>query len=232
LSRRSLAHVKAFLSGIYTFARNHGHFDGANPATAVKLPKAKPPEDTHAYSLKEETAMMTAVKSDRGRLAIAIASYTGVDKGELEALRWEDRVNGDFQIRRKIWCGKEKEPKTEKRKAPIPVIPHLAKMLDAHRKRLGASTGWIFPASRGTKPTRMDNLAKREIIPDLKAKGLYWHGWHAFRRGWPPTCASSESRMMSSRESCDTRTSALLRSTMPRRCRLQSEKPCPSLIGA
>jgi hypothetical protein len=32
--------------------------DGANPTTGVKLPKAKPPEDTHAYSLKEETAMM------------------------------------------------------------------------------------------------------------------------------------------------------------------------------
>jgi hypothetical protein len=28
-----------------------------------------------------------------------------------------------------------------------------------------------------------DNLAKRELIPDLKTKGLRWHGWHAFRRG-------------------------------------------------
>jgi hypothetical protein len=101
---------------------------GANSTTGVKLAKAKPPEDTHSYSLKEETAMMTAVKSDRGRLAMAIASYTGVDKGELEAVRWEDRVNGDFQIQRKIWCGKLKEPKTEKRKAPIPVIPHRANM--------------------------------------------------------------------------------------------------------
>ena len=29
----------------------------------------------------------------------------------------------------------------------------------------------------------MDNLAKREIIPDLKKAGLAWHGWHAFCRG-------------------------------------------------
>jgi len=31
-----------------------------------------------------------------------------MDKVELEALRGEDRVNGDFQIQRKIWCGKER----------------------------------------------------------------------------------------------------------------------------
>lgn len=37
--------------------------------------------------------------------------------------------------------------------------------------------------SRGKKPLRMDNLAKREIIPDLIANQLAWHGWHAFRRG-------------------------------------------------
>lgn len=29
----------------------------------------------------------------------------------------------------------------------------------------------------------MDNLAKREIRPDLDKKNLAWHGWHAFRRG-------------------------------------------------
>jgi integrase len=185
LSRRSLAHIKAFLSGVYTYARNHGYFDGANPVTSVKLPKAsKPPEETYAYSNREEKAMMDAVKSNRARLAIAIASWTGVDKGELEGLRWEDRVGHDLYIRRKIWSGEEKEPKTEKRKAPIPIISHLAKMLDVTWKQAGSpNAGWIFPAARGSKPLRMDNLAMREIIPNLRAKQLAWHGWHSFRRG-------------------------------------------------
>jgi integrase len=98
LSKRTLAHIKAFLGGIYTFARNRGHFDGANPVQGVKLPKAKAPEETYAYSLKEETAMMTVVKSERALLAIAIASWTGVDKGELEALRWADRIGEDLTL--------------------------------------------------------------------------------------------------------------------------------------
>jgi integrase len=183
-SKTTLQHIKSFLSGIYTYARTHGHFDGANPVTGVKLPKAKPPAETYAYSLEEERLMMKAVSSLKARLALAVASWTGVDKGELEGLRWEDRKGADLYITRKIWEGNEKDPKAEKRRAPIPIIPHMQKMMDAYWKGAGSPPeGWIFTASRGEKPIRMDNLAKREIIPDLKKAGLEWHGWHAFRRG-------------------------------------------------
>jgi len=184
LGKRSLQHIKSFLSGVYTFARSHGHFDGANPITDTRLPKTPPPEDTYAYSNAEEQNMLKAVKSTKGRLAIAIASWTGVDKGELEALRWEDFRGADLFIERKIWQGIEKEPKTETRKAPIPVIPRLQKMIGSYRRRIGSpSEGWVFTASRGEKPLRMDNLSKREIKPDLQKAKLEWHGWHAFRRG-------------------------------------------------
>ena len=130
LSKTTLQHIKAFISGVYTFARNHGHYDGANPVQGVKLPKAKPPQETYAYSVKEELAMLNTVTSKRGRLAIAIAAFSGCDKGEIEGLRWEDRVGRDLYVQRKVWCGQVKEPKTEKRKAPIPIIPLLAKYLD------------------------------------------------------------------------------------------------------
>lgn len=105
LSKRTLQHIKGFLSGVYTFARNHGHFDGANPVIGVKIPNSRPPEETYTYSWREELALMKAIKSPAGKLAVAVASWTGVDKGELEALRWEDRVGHDLSIRRKIWCG-------------------------------------------------------------------------------------------------------------------------------
>jgi len=57
-------------------------------------------------------------------------------------------------------------------------------MIDQYWHKIGSpEAGWIFTASRGKKPLRMDNLAKREIIPDFRANGLQWHGWHSFRRG-------------------------------------------------
>ena len=99
LGKRSLQHVKSFLSGIYTFARSEGHFDAANPVTGVRIPKTPAPKDTYAYSNVEEQKMLAVVKTARAKLAIAIASWTGVDKGELEAIRWEDFVAGDLFVK-------------------------------------------------------------------------------------------------------------------------------------
>lgn len=133
------------MSGVYTFARNHGYFDGAKPVTGVRVPKTPEPDETYAYSNAEEQQMLKVVKSAKGRLAIAVASWTGVDKGELEAVRWEDFEGSDLYIRRKIWEGSEKDPKTATRKAPIPVIPHLkgcsisTVRAQVHRPRDGCS---------------------------------------------------------------------------------------------
>jgi integrase len=181
LSRTTVAHIKHFLSGIYAFARQNGHFSSANPIAGLKLPKAKPPEDTYAYSLVEEQTMMSSL-SGMARVAVAVASWTGLDKGELEGLRWEDLKNGDLYVQRKVWEGHVKNPKTEARKAPVPVITPLAELLAKYHVQCGSPTeGWLFAASRGTKPIRLSNIARRHIIPNLP-KGA-WHGWHAFRRG-------------------------------------------------
>jgi integrase len=182
LSRTTIANVKHFISGVFVFARQHGHFDGANPMQGLKLPKAKAPAVTYAYSVVEEQAIMK-VLSGMQRAVIAMAAWTGADKGELQGLRWEDFRNGDLFITRKVWEGHVKDPKTEQRKTSIPIIKPLAKILEQYRKECGSPTeGWVFPSSRMDKPMRLDNLAKRSIIPHLP-EGIAWHGWHAFRRG-------------------------------------------------
>jgi hypothetical protein len=79
----TVAHVKHFISGIYSWARQNGHYDGANPIQGLKLPKAKPPQDTHAYSLDEVYRIISCL-SGRAQLACYIAAYTGLDKGEIE----------------------------------------------------------------------------------------------------------------------------------------------------
>ena len=130
-----------------------------------------------------------------------------------------------FYITLKIWEGNEKGPKAEKRKAPIPIIPHLQKMMGAYRKGVGSPPeGWILTASRGEKPIRMDNLAKREIIPDLKKAGLDWHGWRAFRRGLATASAKWEFPTIFCSVSCVTVTSPLLSATMQRPCRSRCAK--------
>ena len=106
-------------------------------------------------------------------------------------------------------CGKSTsitQPKTKKSKAPIPVIPELTQVIEAHRIRTGNPTaGLVFP-SGGKQPLDPNNVLGRTILPvlnrcatchqpkgecDTKTAHRYerdsslpeWHGWHAFRRG-------------------------------------------------
>ena len=53
-------------------------------------------------------------------------------------------------------------------------------MLDTIRPQAGS--GWMFANSLGGA-LDLDILADRVIKPALKANGLQWKGWHAYRRG-------------------------------------------------
>lgn len=183
ISKTTLQHLKAFLSGVFTYARNHGHFDGSNPVTGVKLPKARGKSETFAYDIDEELAIMKVVAL-MPKAAIATASYSGLSKSEMQGLRWEDRSNGNLNVRRKVWGGIVGDVKTTYRKAPAPVIPQLGAILDRYWDASGRPViGWIWPASRGELPMDFNNLYRRHILDALEDAKLTWHGWHAFRRG-------------------------------------------------
>lgn len=70
----------------------------------------------------------------------------------------------------------------------MPVIGTLAKWLERWKGKVGEgvsgaapSPSPIFSASNG-QPLRLNNLLRSCILPALKAAGIKWHGWHAFRR--------------------------------------------------
>lgn len=183
ITKTSSARVKSLLSGVYTFARNHGDFDGDNPIIGVTLPHARESEETYAYSLEEELAMMGVLEL-REKTATAIASFAGLSKSEMQGLRWEDRQQQDFGIRRSVWSGIKKGTKTRYRKSPVPIIEPLEEILDQYWKACGQpSEGWLFPNERGKLPMDFNNLFRRNIMGRLQQAGLHWHGWHAFRRG-------------------------------------------------
>src|SRR5262249_45686916 len=108
-------------------------------------------------------------------------------------------------VSRSIWNGKSTEPKSPKSRAPIPVIPWLAKRLDQHRERSGnPESGPLFPNGAGNSADP-DSTLRRVILPALNVCGIcnkaesdhgreihtyerntslpQWRGWHGFRRG-------------------------------------------------
>jgi integrase len=206
LGRSSLRHIKAFLSGAFKQAKRLGILDGVNPIQDVSLPHAPEAPDTHAYTLGEIRSMLT-VLGEPARTVVLCAALSGLRKGEILGLRWEDFDGQELSVRRSVWNGIESEPKTNRSRTPIPAVRQLAEALKAHKLRMGqlAQPGLpIFQAGNGS-PLNLDNLARRVIIPALsrcvvcrklkvkhgpeahafqRDKSLpCWHGWHAFRRG-------------------------------------------------
>jgi integrase len=179
--------------------------DGINPMMDVDTPDGAQAADTHAYSFTEITKMLK-VLPEPARSVVMTAALSGLRKGEIMGLEWEDfDANAkSLYVRRSLWNGKPNEPKTKYSKAPVPVVKILSDALEAHRQRMGKlAVGPIFQASNGS-PLSLDNLSHRVIIPAIekcavcrKAKSehipeshlfkldetLRWHGWHGFRRG-------------------------------------------------
>ena len=213
LSGNSLRHIKSQISGIFSYAKQQGYFDGENPARNTAIPPARLSEETYAYSL-EEIGQILSVLSEPAATIFAVAAFTGARRGEIRGLMWENYQDGEIQITRSIWKGHISEPKTRKSRGAIPVIGPLAKRLEFHRASSGnPKTGIMFPNLSGS-PMDLGNLLNRGILPALNRCGVCgkpkedcqkvtgrgkdiapnneferdkllpeWHGWHAARRG-------------------------------------------------
>jgi integrase len=198
LGRRSLHHVKSLLSGIFSYAKNVGVLDEANPVQGAMIPKkAKAPEEAHAATREEVQRMLDTLEGNpRARVAIGLMFYAGLRPGEARGVRWEDyTVHHD-----------ETHLKTVSSEKPVPVIASLRVLLDELREAEGSPKEGPILRGRSGRPLDLNTLAKREIIPTLRRcliclqpndarhkdyghdfkldKSLpEWHGWYAFRRG-------------------------------------------------
>jgi len=138
---------------------------------------------------------------------VLCAALTGLRKGEIRGLTWENFDGKELSVKQSVWNSIVNEPKTRRSTAPIPVVKQLADALEAHKIRadkLAKPNLPIFQAGNG-KPLNLDNLVRRIIAPALSPCAVCkkqehehkpeahvyqrdaslprWHGWHAFRRG-------------------------------------------------
>lgn len=187
LGRTTLKHIKSFLSGVFTYAKNQGAYDGVNPIRDAMIPKkAAKPLETYAASPDEVLAMMEALDKagePKAGAAVALMFFAGLRPGEARGVCWEDFDGRRMQVRRSVWHTHASSPKTEGSAKPVPVIEPLNTTLSALRALdKNPVSGPILRGPSG-KPLDLNNLASRVVIPTLKAAGIEWHGWYALRRG-------------------------------------------------
>jgi integrase len=209
LGRTMLKHIKAFLSGAFTYAKNQGVLDGINPVRDAMIPKkAAAPEETHAAALDEVLSLMDVLakaKEQKARAAVALMFFSGLRPGEARGACWEDYDGKRLFVRRSRWRVWTTPPKTESSVKPVPVIEPLGSILAELRAADGnPSSGPILRGPSGS-PLDLDNLAERVVKPALlrcavckrpESKHVeanhdfqldqslpQWHGWYALRRG-------------------------------------------------
>jgi integrase len=179
LSHTTLMHVKALMSGIFTYARQEDAVRDANPMQGVKAEgrRYKPTRET--YSLNEISVMLPKIP-EPARTVVMVAAFSGLRASEIRGLRWEDYTGTELRVVRSVWRTHIGRTKTEESgENPVPVIPVLRRALDEHRVRY-TGNGFIFAGERKGKPLNLENLAQRIMSPTLKDG---WKGWHGFRRG-------------------------------------------------
>ena len=150
---------------------------------------------------------MLSVMPEPAATIFAVAAFTGLLRGELQGLRWEDYKDGQIRVARSIWEGHVSDPKTSRSKGAVPIIKQVADRLEFHRIRKGnPQEGPTFPnTSKNPKPLCLNNVLHRQIPPALRrcetcgraeaghaeSRRTFnldqafpkWRGWRAARRG-------------------------------------------------
>ena len=176
LTKTTLQHIKSVLSTIFTFAKNDGAFDGANPVDGVLIPwDAREPGETHAYDLTQVLQILDRLPLIAKGL-VATAAFAGLRLGELRGLEWTDYIGAELTINRSIWRSVISPPKTRASRNSVPVIPALAEILDEYRRSMGNPETRVVFHSGNRRPINADKLGRRVIRPTLEAIDLPWYG--------------------------------------------------------
>jgi integrase len=177
MNTATITKIRSILSSVFSFAISEGAFPARsetdNPARMAAIPEAatKPKPTvaaTHA-ELKQILAVLDADGHLFERAAVALIAYTGVRPGECRGLRWEewDRAGDQIRVTRSIWHAEIGTPKTEKSVRFITVTPELRAILQAFWKSQGCPLGGYILGRSGGRPSNLDNMAKRVIVPAL-----------------------------------------------------------------
>ena len=120
-----------------------------SPCDGVQLPAVRGRRDRIAGP--SEAATLLSALDERDRALWAAAFYTGLRRGELRGLPWDDvdLTTATIQVRRSVdRVAGDVAPKSAAGTRTVPIIPRLREYLVAQRLRTGGR-GAVFPSATG-----------------------------------------------------------------------------------
>jgi len=195
LANASKAKIRNVFHALYSHAQRYEWFD-QNPITKVRQ-SAQRRHEPDILDAEELTRLLAALR-DPFRTMVLVAAATGLRRGELIGLKWQDV---DFearliQPRRSVVNQNIGKLKTVASAKPVAMDPKLSEALSSLKDNspFGRSEDWVFasPASAGQKPYWPDMVLARRVRPIARSLGITKSiGWHIFRRTYASLLKSS-----------------------------------------
>jgi integrase len=200
--------TKTKVKGVFGTLFRHGmryQWAANNPIALVRC-SSKRVEAPDILTPEEIRAILGEL-SEPARTVTLLAAITGMRRGELFGLKWEDLDFGRRSIRivRSLVDQVEGLPKTETSRKPLPMSDELAAALTSWREQTeyGKPGDWVFasPMSFGKLPYWPDMVLRRHILPAAKRLGIGKRiGWHTFRRTAASLLMASGSSLKTTQE--------------------------------
>lgn len=178
--------TKGVMSVLFQHAMRYEWAD-RNPIRLVRQ-SAMPQQEQVALEPVEVQALLSELRDPFSTL-ILLACVTGLRRGELFGLKWEDIDFREAAIRvqRSVVDQVEGPPKTLASRASIPMSTELASALEGWQRQTGYSkpSDWVFasPVKLGEEAYWPDAVLKRHVRPAATRAGITKRiGWHTFRR--------------------------------------------------
>jgi integrase len=179
------AKTKAVFSVLYQHALRYGWAE-RNPIREVRQ-SAKRQREPDILTPEETSALLARLPGYARTMAV-VATVTGLRRGELIGLKWEDVdfEKGVITVRRSLVDQVEGAPKTEASKRPIPLEAALAAVLGGWRRQTqyNQPSDWLFasPFNVGRTPYWPGTVLEKIIQPAAREVGIVKTvGWHTFR---------------------------------------------------
>ena len=137
---KSIHNYLGLLHSILAYAVKRGWCE-SNPVALVETPRAPRDRDIRFLTLPELESVLAAspdtLLGQVDRVVFLTAAMTGMRRGELVALRWQDIDSevGLIRVRRNFTRNQFGTPKSRRSSRAVPLAPRLTDELRAHRGR-------------------------------------------------------------------------------------------------
>lgn len=198
LNGKSLSHVRALMSSLFSHAANAKDSNGnpyveRNPIRDVKvLANAAESGERVAYTPEETVAIINAIERAEAKLFFALCAVLGMRPSEAAAVRWENFSDGVLKVREAAPYGVLGPLKTKKSKRDLIITEPVTSLLATYRESLSTpAEGLLFV--RDGEPINHNNFAKYFIKPyAVKIVGERWKGCYSGRHGAATTLYNQE----------------------------------------